>query len=108
MAVDAMEPGASVLTRLTSGELSSRHLTEWCLSRIEATSAEVNAFVTVTADLALAQAQAADEARARGRMLGPLHGLPVAVKDNIDVADVRTTMGVALLRGERAVPGRRA
>lgn len=93
MAVDAMEPGASVLTRLTSGELSSRHLTEWCLSRIEATSAEVNAFVTVTADLALAQAQAADEARARGRMLGPLHGLPVAVKDNIDVADVRTTMG---------------
>ena len=86
-------PRANLVERLRRGEISSVELTEACLDRIERHDAEVGAFITVSADLARAQALVADEALGRGAPLGPLHGLPCALKDNIDTAGVRTTVG---------------
>ena len=88
---------AGIVNRLRSGELSSVELTEQCLERIERLDAELRVFVTVTADLARERARGADEALARGELLGPLHGLPVALKDNIDTAGIRTTAGAGFL-----------
>ncbi|HUE88344.1 MAG TPA: amidase [Vicinamibacterales bacterium] len=63
------------------------------LSRIEAVDDALKAFITVAAEQALASARAADEQRAQGRVLGPLHGVPVAIKDLTATAGIRTTFG---------------
>jgi aspartyl-tRNA(Asn)/glutamyl-tRNA(Gln) amidotransferase subunit A len=80
----------SALRLLRSGDLTSVALTEACLARIGERRA-LNAFIAVTADEALAAAEAADAARARGGWLGPLHGIPVSLKDLIDVRGIATT-----------------
>ena len=76
---------------LRSKKLSPLELTEACLGRIEALNPELNAFITVTADMALAQARVAEAEIQRGNWRGPLHGIPLAFKDLIDVAGVPTT-----------------
>jgi aspartyl-tRNA(Asn)/glutamyl-tRNA(Gln) amidotransferase subunit A len=68
------------------------------LQRIERLNPRLNAFLTVTADLAQRQAQAAEDAVARGDALGPLHGVPLAYKDLYATAGIRTTAGSAILR----------
>ncbi|MCP5155535.1 MAG: amidase, partial [Ectothiorhodospiraceae bacterium] len=78
---------------LRSGGVRAVAVTEVCLDRIARLDGTLNAFVTVTADLALEQAARADAERARGVDRGPLHGVPVAVKDLVDVAGVATTFG---------------
>jgi aspartyl-tRNA(Asn)/glutamyl-tRNA(Gln) amidotransferase subunit A len=78
---------------LNSGELSSEALTCEALERIELRNPALNAVVTVTADEALAAARRADREIRAGRRRGPLHGVPIGVKDVIDVAGVRTAMG---------------
>ncbi len=83
----------SVVDELASGNVSSAELVEEYLERIDSLDDELRAFVTVTPDEARSAAAAADAARTDGRSLGPLHGLPVALKDNIDTAGIRTTMG---------------
>jgi aspartyl-tRNA(Asn)/glutamyl-tRNA(Gln) amidotransferase subunit A len=77
--------------RLRAGELSSEQVTEACLARIERDNARLNAFITVTGDSARRQARDADRELAAGRERGPLHGVPVSLKDLIDVAGTPTT-----------------
>ena len=79
--------------QIRSRKLSAVDLTRECLARIERMNPTLNAFITVTADLALEQAVRADAEILAGNWRGPLHGIPIALKDLIDVAGVRTTAG---------------
>jgi aspartyl-tRNA(Asn)/glutamyl-tRNA(Gln) amidotransferase subunit A len=76
---------------LKSGTLSSVDLTQAYLDRIRRLDPQINAYITVTAESALAEARTAATEIAAGRYRGPLHGVPIALKDNIDTAGVRTT-----------------
>jgi aspartyl-tRNA(Asn)/glutamyl-tRNA(Gln) amidotransferase subunit A len=89
----------------TIGELSAKlfnrsispvELTHHCLDRIEKLNPTLNAFITVTAESALERARAAEWEIYHGHYLGPLHGIPIGLKDIIDVAGVRTTAASAL------------
>ena len=71
----------------------ARATTERCLERIRKLDSQINAFITVTESQALEAAVRADQAAAENRWLGLLHGLTVSLKDNIDTAGIRTTMG---------------
>jgi aspartyl-tRNA(Asn)/glutamyl-tRNA(Gln) amidotransferase subunit A len=84
---------AEAARRLRAREISSTELTTECLGRIGRLNPSLNAFVTVTEELALEHAKAADAAFARGEDRGPLQGIPVAAKDIFDTAGVRTTYG---------------
>jgi aspartyl-tRNA(Asn)/glutamyl-tRNA(Gln) amidotransferase subunit A len=77
-------------------EISSTDLTNACLARIEQLNPILNAFITVMHDSALAQAREADAEIHAGRWRGPLHGIPIGLKDLIDTAGVKTTCGSAL------------
>ena len=87
---------AAVGALLRAGETNSVALTQLMLERIAAHDGRLNAFITVTADLALEQAEAADRELAAGQDRGPLHGVPVAIKDLIATKGVRTTCGSKL------------
>jgi Asp-tRNA(Asn)/Glu-tRNA(Gln) amidotransferase A subunit family amidase len=88
------EPATEVAARLRAGEISAVEVAESFLRRIDDENGRINAFATVTYDLALEAATACDAARADGRVLGPLHGVPVAIKDLSDSrAGVRSTFG---------------
>jgi aspartyl-tRNA(Asn)/glutamyl-tRNA(Gln) amidotransferase subunit A len=78
-------------------EVSPVELTEACLARIDAVEPSINAFITVFGDQARAAAKAAEAEIASGKRRGPLHGMPVAVKDLFDVAGVKTTAGSKVL-----------
>jgi aspartyl-tRNA(Asn)/glutamyl-tRNA(Gln) amidotransferase subunit A len=79
--------------QIASRKVTSEKLTEQCLSVIEALNPKLNAFITVTADEALQQARQADKEIAAGRRIGPLHGIPISLKDLIDQHGVRTSAG---------------
>ena len=81
-----------------SGELSPVELTRSSLDRIAAYDATLNAFITVTAEQALRQARQAEEELRTGLDRGPLHGIPIALKDLIDTAGIRTTCASRILR----------
>jgi amidase len=83
---------------LQDGEVSSVEVMSAHLERIDAVNPAVNAIVTLVPERALADAARADEARARGEPLGPLHGLPIAIKDLVDTEGIRTTYGSAIYR----------
>ena len=87
---------ASELVRKKS--VSPVELTRACLERIERYNPILNAFITVTADQALAEAREREAELGRGRYRGPLHGIPVALKDLINTAGVRTTAASALFK----------
>src|SRR5438067_7887815 len=72
-------------------------LVESCLARIEPVEPRLNAFITVTAELALEQARQAEREIETGRYKGPLHGMPVAVKDLFATKGIRTTAGSRIL-----------
>ena len=83
----------SLAAMLRSGEMTPTALTEGLLERIEDLNGTLNAFNLVTADRAMAEAKAAETLLASGRDLGPLHGIPYAVKDLFDVVGLPTTAG---------------
>lgn len=85
--------------RLRRGEISPLEITRDCLSAIAQLNPSFNAFITVTADSALEEARSAEAEIARGEWRGPLHGIPIALKDLIDTAGVRTTAASALYKG---------
>ncbi|MDP9184456.1 MAG: amidase [Actinomycetota bacterium] len=82
-----------LVAAITSKQLSAREVLDAHLAQIAHWNPVVNAIVTLTEDRARAQAAGADEALARGDEPGPLHGLPIAHKDLVDTAGVRTTYG---------------
>jgi aspartyl-tRNA(Asn)/glutamyl-tRNA(Gln) amidotransferase subunit A len=79
-------------------KVSPVELTQGCLQRIERLNPKLNAFITVTAESALAQAHAAETEIQRGHWRGPLHGVPIALKDLFDTAGVRTTAASELFK----------
>src|SRR5215471_4666467 len=83
-------------------EVSPVALAEACLARIERLNPAVNAYITVTAESALQEAKKAEAEIARGEWRGPLHGIPLALKDLAETAGVRTTAASAVL--EHNVP----
>src|SRR3954462_13365097 len=80
---------------IRGGELSPVELVGAYLRRIESLNPRLNAVVTLAPDV-LKRARKAEAAVARGESLGPLHGVPITVKDTIDVGGVRTTRGTRL------------
>ncbi|MGH3004502.1 MAG: amidase [Gaiellaceae bacterium] len=95
-----MTAGAQeLLGRLALRELSAREAVEWHVRRIEDVNPRLNAVVVPLFDEALRAADGADRARARGEKLGPLHGLPVTVKETFHVAGTPATAGVGALAG---------
>jgi aspartyl-tRNA(Asn)/glutamyl-tRNA(Gln) amidotransferase subunit A len=90
---------ATASALLAERRLSSVELVRGCLARIEALDGVLHCFVTLTPDTALAAADASDERATRRARLGPLDGIPLALKDNIDVAGVPTTNGIGARRG---------
>jgi aspartyl-tRNA(Asn)/glutamyl-tRNA(Gln) amidotransferase subunit A len=82
--------------RLRRKGVSPVEITRACLDRIEKLNPALNAFITVTAESALAEARAAEMEISRGEWRGPLHGIPIAIKDLIDTAGTRTTAASGL------------
>ena len=90
----ATRPAHELADALRRRELSSRELLEHYLDRTEARNPSLNAIVTLDPDGARRAADAADAALARGDVLGPLHGVPMTIKDTYETAGIRTTCGV--------------
>jgi aspartyl-tRNA(Asn)/glutamyl-tRNA(Gln) amidotransferase subunit A len=81
---------------LRSRKVSPVELTQACLRRIERLNPKLNAFITITAESAVTEAQQAQDEIQRGHWKGPLHGIPIALKDLVDTAGVRTTAASGL------------
>jgi len=85
--------------RIRDGVLTSEELVQACLERIRALEPKVQAWTFLDEEHALAQARAADEHKRSGKPIGPLHGVPVGVKDIFDTGDMPTENGTVLHRG---------
>ena len=86
---------------IEAGQITSEQLVGACLDRIRAIEPTVQAWAYLDAEHALAQARAADLARQEGKAFGPLHGIPVGIKDIFDTADMPTEDGTVLHAGRR-------
>jgi aspartyl-tRNA(Asn)/glutamyl-tRNA(Gln) amidotransferase subunit A len=93
-----LETIIELAARLRRKDVSPLEVTRDCLDRIEKLNPTLNAFITVTAESALAEARAAEAEISRGQWRGPLHGIPIALKDLIDTAGTRTTAASALFQ----------
>src|SRR2546430_8574740 len=84
---------------IREGLISSEQLVEACLARVREVDERVQAWTFLDPDYALAQARAADQFRLSGQPIGPLHGVPIGVKDIFDTADMPTENGSVLCAG---------
>jgi aspartyl-tRNA(Asn)/glutamyl-tRNA(Gln) amidotransferase subunit A len=101
---DHVRPTIQQLSRqIRDRSISPVELTRDCLARIEKLNPTLNAFITVTADSALDQARRAEQEILSGDYRGPLHGIPIGLKDILDTAGVRTTAASALFKDR--IPG---
>jgi aspartyl-tRNA(Asn)/glutamyl-tRNA(Gln) amidotransferase subunit A len=82
--------------KIQSGEITCTQLTQACIQRSEVYNSKVNAYITLMHDEALAQAAQLDAEAKAGKFRSPLHGVPIALKDNIDTAGTRTSGGSAV------------
>jgi amidase len=89
----AFAPAAELAQSVREGKVSSRELLELFAERVERLNGSVNAVVTLDLERARAAATRADEAVARGDALGPLHGLPITIKDALETEGIRSTGG---------------
>lgn len=87
----------AVRDAIAAGDITAQAATAAAIEQAERYKDEYALFVTFTPEMAMEQARAADQARAAGKPLGPLHGVPMTVKDNIDVAGVQTSAGSKVL-----------
>jgi Asp-tRNA(Asn)/Glu-tRNA(Gln) amidotransferase A subunit family amidase len=94
-----MLSAADAAQQIRDGKLTSQELVQACLERIRALEPKVQAWVFLDEEHALAQARAADERKRSGQPIGPLHGVPVGVKDIFDTADMPTENGTVLHQG---------
>jgi aspartyl-tRNA(Asn)/glutamyl-tRNA(Gln) amidotransferase subunit A len=92
-----MDTVASIAERVHNGEVSAVEIAEQTLAKIDADNADLNVFLTVARDELLAQARAVDAKRQRGETLGPLAGVPIALKDALVTRGVRTTCASKIL-----------
>ena len=83
-------------SRIRSRQVTPTQLVKACLERINTYNPKLNAFITVMREQALAQARELEQELRAGKLRGPLHGIPIALKDNIDTAGVRTTAASAV------------
>lgn len=86
---------------MARGAISAEAYVRACLERIAALEGTVHAFIHLDPDHAIAQARALDESRRNGQPIGPLHGVPVGIKDIFDTADYKTECGSPLLKGRQ-------
>jgi aspartyl-tRNA(Asn)/glutamyl-tRNA(Gln) amidotransferase subunit A len=87
---------AEASARISKGSVAPSQLLAACLDRIGTYNPKLNAYITVTREHALEQARQLDAEQKAGRLRGPLHGIPIALKDNIDTAGIRTTAASAV------------
>src|SRR5271165_3295269 len=88
-----------IAKKIAAGETTCENVTRDCIARIAARDGVVKAFVNFDPELALAQARALD----RGPRRGPLHGVPIGLKDTIDTFDMPTELGSPIYRGNRSL-----
>lgn len=98
----AFASATELARRIGAGEFSSLELVELCIARIERHDPAINAVVVRLFDQARAQAAEADRARSEGRLQGPLHGVPVTIKECFDVLGTASTFGHPQRRDHRA------
>jgi amidase len=96
------QSATAIAQAIREGRVSAREALEVFLARVEAHNPALNAVVVLDADRARKQADAADAARSRGEPLGPLHGVPMTVKESFDWAGHPTTWGLPFLKDTRA------
>lgn len=97
LALSATQAAAEI----AQGAVSAEDYTRACLARIEAIEPDINAFAHLDPEHAIAQARSRDDHRSRGGALGPLHGIPVAIKDIVDTEDYPTEFGSPLFSGRQ-------
>src|SRR5213596_2074218 len=88
--------------RWRAREVTAEQATEECLARIEVENPRLNAFILVMADEARQQARAADRELAAGHDRGPLHGVPISIKDLLDIRGTLTTAASSVRSGHMA------